>query len=446
MSRTTTIKFDSPVRDAIEQFAKAGAALPNLKAESGDRPGAAKSERVGASVAEFIPYGPPLQDGSASCEILATLGEIELEYAAIRRSAAIFDAPHRGTLIISGGERRDFLNRMLTQDLRSLPAGAVAAAFWLNRKGRIDADLLLAELGEEIIIDLDVTTAEATAKALDSFVFGEDVQVRDSTSELQRIQVHGPAALDLVQHALGVGAHNSKHGTGRSDDLTHPPTPSLPGRGSEGASEPARGGMPNHSAVTINYCGAPITIIRHDIAGEPGLHLTMQREHVERCWHALVDAQARPIGWYALNIARIEAGTPIFNIDFGPNNLPHETAIVDQRVSFKKGCYIGQEIVARMQNLGAPKQKLTGLSMKSDHLPVAGAAVFEIAEDKPGDRIGVVTSSTISPMCSAQPIAFAMLRTQHTAPGSAVIVHAEGEEARAEAHALTFWSGEGTRA
>lgn len=414
MPRTATIKFDSPVRDAIENLAQAGGALPARKNADADRPGAATSEHVGPSHAEFIPYGPALEDGSASCEILATLGEIELEYAAIRRSAAVFDASHRGTLVLTGADRRDFLNRMLTQDLRQFPRGAVTQSFWLNRKGRIDADLTIAEFGEQIIIDLDVTNAEATAKALDGFLFSEDVQLRDATAELHRMQVHGPQAASLIGHIIG-----------QSDFA-----------------------LENKRAAHAPWNDTHVSIFRLDTAGSPGLHITLPREHAETFWQHLVtndneNLRARPIGWYALNIARIEAGTPMFNIDFGSTNLPHETGLVDSRVSFKKGCYIGQEIVARMHNLGAPKQQLVGIAMQSDHLPVAGGAVFEIVEEAMGDRIGVITSSTISPMCSAQPIAFAMLRTASAALGTDVLIHAEGEEARGQVHPLTFWTSEG---
>lgn len=401
------LKFDSPVRNRIEQFARSGAALPPAPHDSAARPGAATTAELGASAAEFIPYGPPESDGGRQCEILATLGEIELEYAAIRRGAALFDAPHRGTILVTGSDRRDFLNRMLTQDLRNLAPGSAATAFWLNRKGRIEADLLLAELGDSIVIDLDVTNAEATASALNNFLFADDVQLRDASHELHRLQLHGPDALAVLQRAIGK------------------------------AEAPA---LEHNRATATTFAGGSVTIVRHDLAGEPGFHIAIERDRAADFWQALVDAGARPIGWYALNIARIEAGTPIFNIDFGPTNLPHETGLVAHRVSFKKGCYIGQEIVARMQNLGAPKQMLTGLKMQSDHLPVAGAAVFEIVEGALGDRAGVVTSSTISPMNSAQPIAFAMLRSPLTPPGTVVMVHAEGAEARAETHALTFWT------
>src|SRR6185436_21150893 len=104
---------------------------------------------------------------------------------------------------------------------------------------------------------------------------------------------------------------------------------------------------------------------------------------------------ARRIGWHAYNIARLEAGWPIFNIDFGPDSLPHETGVLNDRVSFKKGCYLGQEVVARMQSLGHPKQRLVGLKAveetgaDEDRVPEAGAALHAARPaEKPADVIG----------------------------------------------------------
>jgi folate-binding protein YgfZ len=169
-------------------------------------------------------------------------------------------------------------------------------------------------------------------------------------------------------------------------------------------------------------------------------------------WDALIEPAhrisvtaplARPIGWHAFNIARIEAGTPLFNIDFGPTNLPHETGLLSHRVSFTKGCYLGQEVVARLENLGKPKQILVGLKVQTDALPIAGAQVFEQNSDNSmGDQIGVVTSSTLSPMLGAVPIAFAMLKTTKATPGATVLVSAEGEQAPALISPLRFWPRE----
>ena len=108
-------------------------------------------------------------------------------------------------------------------------------------------------------------------------------------------------------------------------------------------------------------------------------------------------------------------------------------------MSFTKGCYPGQEVVARMHNLGKPKQKLVGLRIEADLLPVAEAQVFALAEGTSlGDQVGVVTSSGLAPMLGAVPVAFAMISASSYAPGTKVLVNAEGEQAPATVCALRF--------
>jgi tRNA-modifying protein YgfZ len=370
------------------------------------RPGAATGQPAGVLALERLPWGPPDEQGEALCEIIATYGEPEAEYAAIRRGAGLFDAPHRGTLLISGGERRDFLNRMVTADLHGLAAGSVKRAFWLNRKGRIDADLVLAELGDCIYATVDIHQAASAAKSLSEFVFAEDVEVRDVSAERHHVQVHGRGALDVIGTDLDV-----------------------------------------ECAAKVTIGGCEVVVIRQDATGEIGLELIMRRDDAPAVWNALLETderlsegkrRVRPIGWYAFNAARIEGGTPLFNIDFGPTNLPHETGVLHDRVSFTKGCYLGQEVVARMESRGRPKQVLVGLRMRRDLLPVAGGQVFAKVTEAMGDQVGVVTSSTLSPMLGAAPIAFAMLRTKHSQDGECVIVNAEGEQTEAVVQALRF--------
>ncbi|MCB1282356.1 MAG: aminomethyltransferase family protein, partial [Salinibacterium sp.] len=145
------------------------------------------------------------------------------------------------------------------------------------------------------------------------------------------------------------------------------------------------------------------------------------------------DVRIRPIGWHAFNTARIEAGLPLYYLDFGPEHLPHESGIVDRRVRFDKGCYLGQEIVARMQSLGHPKQKIVSLDLSLEGVPEAqtpqptqGAAVLADVDDA-RETVGVVTSSSISPMLGGRPICFAMVRWQHAQPGQQVSVTADGD-------------------
>src|SRR5262245_1256909 len=96
--------------------------------------------------AVLMPYGHDERD--PGIPLVATYGELELEYAAIRKHAALYDQPHRAVIEVTGPDRIDFLNRMITQELKGLSQGEVRRAFWLNRKGRIDADLRVIELGD----------------------------------------------------------------------------------------------------------------------------------------------------------------------------------------------------------------------------------------------------------------------------------------------------------
>jgi folate-binding protein YgfZ len=378
------------------------------------RPGAAVGKKSSIEV-EYIPYGVSDEQGQPTCEVVGTYGDVEPEYAAVRRGAGLFDSPHRGTLLVTGQDRRDFLNRMLTQELKDLGPGMTRQAFWLNRKGRIEADLMVVELGDRMFIDLDIHQAASTVKTLGDFLFAEDVELKDVSAQFHHVAVQGKRAAEVIAAASGRAEFTLDVGQAR----------------------------------TVVIDGIEVVVARRDQLGEMGFELIVPMGGAPLVWEFLVAAdhpvgqdkrRVRPIGWYAYNIARIEAGTPLFNVDFGSTNLPHETGILRQRVSFTKGCYLGQEIVARMESLGKPKQVLVGLNIADDHLPVAGAQVFARREDgSMGDEVGVVTSSTLSPMLSAAPIAFAMVKTAQARMGSVVLVNAEGEQAPATIAPLRFW-------
>lgn len=410
---------ESPLRHLHEQFAR-DQTQHAQKGVTSARPGAATGHKLSSHV-EYLPYGSFESDGHPTCEIVATFGEVEAEYAAIRRGAGLMDCPNRGTLLVTGDakERRDFLNRMLTQELKDLSPGIAKTAFWLNRKGRIEADLLVIDAGvsEGLFIDVDIHNVTAVMRTLGEFIVMEDVQIQDVSARYHHLAIHGKLAVDVLAAACGF-----------SPELF----------------------SCQHAAVSGKINGIPIVIARQDQTGEPGFELIVPRDRAAECWNALVSIQnpksgirnvmIRPIGWHGYNIARIEAGTPLFNIDFGPTNLPHESGILRDRISFTKGCYLGQEIVARMENLGQPKHSLVGLRMKNDLLPMAGEQVFSRRDDGGmGDEVGVMTSSTLSPMLGAAPIGFAMLKTSAAVPGAVLLVNAEGEQAEAVVGTLRFW-------
>lgn len=383
--------------------------------------------------AALAPYGPP----EADVLVVQTFGELDLEYAALRKGCILIDQPYRGTLAVTGKERLEFLNRMVTQELKGMEPGQVRRGFWLNRKGRIDADLRMIELDGRMVIDADVHAAGRTAAALSGFVFSEDVAISDATEDWHRFALHGPTAPDLINAVAGQGAGVSNLAPDR--------------------------------ARSISIAGREVLVDRDDSAGEFGLGLLVSAADALAVYQQLVetgqphdhngqagpDASAgdvaaqvrlRPAGWHAFNIARIEAGRPMYNIDFGPDSLPHETGVLRDRVSFTKGCYLGQEIVARMQSRGHSKRTLVALRCEVVQSGVAGHAVQPAtgnlvfapgAEDEP---VGAVTSSAISPMLGAVPVCFAMVRPGHTAPGTVLSVGAEERRVSAVVQeGLAFW-------
>lgn len=386
-----------------------------------------------ASAAALSPYGPALDDSNNHVLLADAFADIELEYAAIRKSCVLFDCPHRAVLEVSGGDRLDFLQRMITQDLRPLSPNSCTRAFWLNRKGRIDADLRVINLDDRILFSLDAHAAQRAHESLSAYVITEDVAITNLADQRHALLLLGPTAPDLLRALANISPDN------------------------------------NHAArATINNIN--LLADRQDLANIPAFELILDSpDDAPALWSALLDAASvrtsedgspapspdlakqfrlRPCGWHALNIARIECGVPLYNIDFGPDSLPHETGVLHERVSFKKGCYLGQEVVARLEALGKPKQKLVALridpspSPEEPHdprLPIAPAQLFA-EHDALGEVLGAITSSTLSPMLGNAPIALAQLRTKHAEPGTRLATSAQGAILHATVQPrLQFW-------
>ncbi len=376
-------------------------------------------------------YGPD----RSGAPIVQTFGQLDLEYAALRTHCVLFDAAHRATLEITGADRLTFLNAMVTQRVGDMTPGTVRETFWLNRKGRIIADLRLIELGDRMLVDLDTLVAGETAASLSEFLFSEDAAITDKTNGLRRLWLIGPTAPALLNEATGL---------------------------------PKAASIETVRACETTINGAPIVIARSTLGDVPLFELTVASANVEEVYERLLtlgqsetepgepaagspsdSIRLRPTGWHAINVARIESGVPMFNLDFASTNLPAETSLLASRVDFKKGCYLGQEIVARMDALGKPTRSLVALRIEAsdaqDQPPQAqtpqaetGAELFPI--DNPEKSVGAVTSSCISPMLSAASICFAMVRWGSHEPGTRLSLTAEGRDAIATVQpSLTFW-------
>ncbi len=371
--------------------------------------------------ASLLPYGPPDTD----IELAETFADLELEYAALRKRCVLIDRPDRSIVTVSGGDRIGFLNNMLTQELKGIAAGEVREAFWLNRKGRIDADIRLIHLDDRTLLELDAHTAAATVASLTEFVFAEDCTLRDDTQGFHTLQLIGPRSVELFELAAG----RSAPGDGHSSAATV--------SGIELVAD--RSDALGVASITLTVpAGSAVAVHQHllEVGSPAGLaSIGIEDGHLEDDGSPASRIRLRRAGWHALNIARIEAGLPRFMLDFGPNNLPGETGVLRDRVSFTKGCYLGQEVVARMHALGHPKQILVGITcakrtLSSDRTdpvhPVTGSHVFVRGDaSKP---VGAVTSATLSPSLGNPPVCFAQVKWGHHEPGTELTIQAEGLE------------------
>jgi len=387
--------------------------------------------------AEFIDYGPA--DGG-EIEFAQGFGHYEAEYAAIRQRVGLMHLPQRAVLRFTGADRQDFLHRMLTQEVNVLKGGSTVRAFQLNQKGRIVADILVHHGDEDTWLEMDRFDLPAVREMYESHLFADDVIIEDWTDQRTAFALHGPRSEDLLRLI---------------SEQDPEAVAQVPG---------------THHVLTL--AGVNVTVYRHDTCGVPGFGLWVPEEKAVDVYQALLSAsgfeldqpdattdpqaaaefaqrrraslRGRPIGWSAFNTARIEAGSPIFHIDFGQDSIPAETGVLEKAVSFTKGCYLGQEIVARMKSLGHPKRMLVGLCVEGDQLPVAGTQVTEPADngaDAPEAThqvIGGVTSSAVSPILGHQPVVFAVMKWGKHTPGTQVLIPAEGGLVRAEVQGLGF--------
>jgi folate-binding protein YgfZ len=174
-------------------------------------------------------------------------------------------------------------------------------------------------------------------------------------------------------------------------------------------------------------------VFRDDICGSPGFHLIVPTASAAAVWTSL---ELRPVGWAAFNTARIEAGRPLMGIDFDDTILPAETgpAELARAVSFTKGCYLGQEIVARMHARGQIAKQLVGIRMEGDALPVAGSQIYDSA----ANPIGGVTSSTISPVLSNAAICLGYVKKTFIPAGTELTIPAEGAMHKGKVEELPF--------
>lgn len=281
-------------------------------------------------------------------------------YRAARESAALFHLSSREVVRLRGADRADFLNRMCTNEVNALPVGAGVWIALLTAKGRIVADARALKREGEILLDVDPGYGARVAEFLAQFVIADDVEVERGEDQWTSWLVVGPKSGEVLARALG----------------ETPPA------------------LAHLTFVERTFQGAPLIVVRDERLGEDGFWIWVSRQAGPELGAALETAGAVRASAEALESLRIEAGVPRPGVDYNDETLVLEAGL-DRALSFKKGCYIGQEVVARATYRGRLNKKLMGLVLDGP-VPPAGEKLFH-----DGKEAGWITSAAAAPMLGA---------------------------------------------
>jgi folate-binding protein YgfZ len=315
------------------------------------------------------------------------------EYEAVRGGGAgLFDLSARGRVEVSGGEAVQFLNGMLTNDVARLEDGAWMHAAFPNPQGRLLASARVLRDGGRFVFDTEPATYAALLRTLERFTLAGDFRVRDLTPETALVSLQGARAAEALGAALG-------------DEAARTP----------------RGRVVN---VAEGWGEEALRVIRATHTAEDGFDLFVGASEAPSLWQSLVEAGATPAGHDALEVLRVEAGVPRYGVDASDANVVLEVVDEAEAVSYTKGCYAGQEIIARIHWRGHVAKRLAGVVFDGDAEPPPDA---RLRDGKEGREAGRVTSSVYSPRLRRR-VALALVKYDFLAPGTELKVFSGDEE------------------
>lgn len=300
--------------------------------------------------------------------------ELDAQYRAMREEAGLVRRPGQTFIAATGPEAADYLHGQITNDVEAIEPGGGRYAALLDRKGHLQADLRVLRTGErEFLLVAEASVGPPLLKHMSTYKIGRDVEVADRSAELALVSLIGPRAGELSR-AEGLGPEHANR----------------------------------QLAVGGTSCRA--------VATDSGIDLIADAGDADRLVAALLDAGAERGTEAAAEILRVESGRPRYGFDMSEATMPAEAGIVERAVDFEKGCYIGQEPVARLHYRGRPNRVLRGLRLSE---PAEAGAALSLGEKE----IGRIGTSVISP--AHGPVALAVVRRE-AEPGATIEVEGGG--------------------
>ncbi len=338
-------------------------------------------------------------------QVVNDYGDPLAEHAALCQTAGALDLSFRSRICLTGADRVRFLNGQVTNNVKDLKAGEGCYAALVTAKGKLQSDLNIYSLANELLLDFEPGLTESIAQRLDKYVIADDVQVVDAGPHYGLLSVQGPKAEAAVR-SLGLAT-----------DLPAKPM----------------------SFITISDATlGEIYLMNQPRSGISGYDLFVPVASLGAVMDKLIAAVkqigGRACGWQALEMARIEAGIPRFGADMDETNLAPEAGIDARAISYSKGCYIGQEVIARIRTYGQVAKALRGLRLADDlpELPKHGDKLFHNEKE-----VGYLTSVLASPLLKAN-IALGYVRKEANQIGAELILRQAGGDSAVKVVALPF--------
>ena len=290
------------------------------------------------------------------------------DYRALTEAVGLVDRSERGKLALTGGEAKEFLHGQVTNDIEALEPGRGCYAAFLTHKGKMLGDLRILDLGDELFLDTERSALQELFNMIRRYKLGRDVELHKRTVERALLSLVGPGAPVV--------------------------------------------GTAEHDNVPDEIGGVPVTLVRTDV----GVDIICDAERAGEVKAALGVPE---VDEAVAEIVRVESGRPRYGVDLDDSVIPQEAGLNDRAVNFEKGCYVGQETVARLFYRGKPNRHLRGLRLSE---PVASGEPLRLGERE----VGKVASSVVSP--ANGPIALAIVRRE-AAPGDELAVGENGATA-----------------
>ncbi len=341
----------------------------------------------------------------AGWSVPAHYGDPVSEHAAVRRQAGIADLSQRGKLRVTGEDRIKWLQSVISNDILPLKPGQGRYSSFLSHKGKMLAYFRVYIQPDCVVLEDVGEIGDATFQALRKFLlYGTKAKLENCGETWALLLVSGPRAEATIRKAFDC--------------------------------DPS--GLEPLDFLTIDVAGKSSMIIRTEETGEEDFEVLLPSEAAGTAWDQLMHAGQeygiRPFGSQAREALRIEAGFPQAGPDLNEEIVPPEANLEGKAFSLSKGCYPGQEVVARMDTYGSVRRRLIGLVVEDAVSPPRGAKLFS------GDReVGWVSSAVQSPQLQAA-IAFGFPLRDFSKPGTVLSIEIEGSRHQAAVHSLPFYT------